>query len=114
MLPFGRFPGVDTVLGPEMKSTGEVMGIDADPGRALAKALVAGGRGAARPAGRCSSRREPRQARDRASRAKRLADMGFRLLATKGTAGVLAARRDPGRARSTKVSEGGPVSVGAT
>ena len=32
VLPFGRFPGVDTVLGPEMKSTGEVMGIDADPG----------------------------------------------------------------------------------
>ena len=32
VLPFGRFPGVDTVLGPEMKSTGEVMGIDAIPG----------------------------------------------------------------------------------
>ena len=32
VLPFGRFPGVDTVLGPEMKSTGEVMGIDADSG----------------------------------------------------------------------------------
>ena len=55
VLPFGRFPGVDTVLGPEMKSTGEVMGIDADqrdgPGQG-------DGRGRARPArsrARCSS-----------------------------------------------------------
>ena len=42
VLPFGRFPGVDTVLGPEMKSTGEVM-VDADSGMALAKAMVAAG-----------------------------------------------------------------------
>jgi carbamoyl-phosphate synthase large subunit len=54
VLPFGRFPGVDTVLGPEMKSTGEVMGIDADSGMALAKAMVAAGH--ALPTGaRCSS-----------------------------------------------------------
>src|SRR5207247_10154372 len=43
VLPFGRFPGVDTILGPEMRSTGEVMGIDADSGMALAKAMVAAG-----------------------------------------------------------------------
>ncbi len=38
VFPFVKFPGVDTVLGPEMKSTGEVMGIDSDFGRAYAKA----------------------------------------------------------------------------
>ncbi len=43
VLPFGRFPGVDTILGPEMRSTGEVMGIDVDSGMALAKAMVAAG-----------------------------------------------------------------------
>ncbi|MEO5356485.1 MAG: carbamoyl-phosphate synthase large subunit [Nitrospirae bacterium YQR-1] len=42
VLPFGRFPGVDTILGPEMKSTGEVMGIDVDFGLAYAKAQVSG------------------------------------------------------------------------
>ena len=41
VLPFGRFRGVDTLLGPEMKSTGEVMGIDADFPSAYAKAFVA-------------------------------------------------------------------------
>ena len=54
VLPFGRFPGVDTVLGPEMKSTGEVMGIDADPGMALAKALVAAGHALPDARARCS------------------------------------------------------------
>ena len=41
MLPFGRFHGVDTVLGPEMRSTGEVMGIDAVFGTAFAKSQMA-------------------------------------------------------------------------
>ncbi len=43
VLPFDRFPGVDTLLGPEMKSTGEVMGIDTDFGRAYAKAQMGAG-----------------------------------------------------------------------
>jgi carbamoyl-phosphate synthase large subunit len=43
VFPFIKFPGVDTVLGPEMKSTGEVMGIDASFGAAFAKAQVAAG-----------------------------------------------------------------------
>ncbi len=88
VLPFGRFPGVDTVLGPEMKSTGEVMGIDADAGMALAKAMVAAGH--ALPAGGTVfvsvANRDKRAV---VFPAKRLADMGFRLLATGGTAGVL-------------------------
>ena len=64
VLPFGRFPGVDTMLGPEMKSTGEVMGIDADPGMALAKAMIAAGHALPARDG-VRQRREPRQARDR-------------------------------------------------
>ena len=43
VFPFAKFPGVDTVLGPEMKSTGEVMGIDSDFGRAYAKAQIEAG-----------------------------------------------------------------------
>ena len=43
VLPFNRFPGVDTILGPEMKSTGEVMGLDTDFGRAFAKSQIGGG-----------------------------------------------------------------------
>ncbi|NIZ00038.1 carbamoyl-phosphate synthase large subunit [Thalassospira lucentensis] len=43
VLPFNRFPGVDTLLGPEMRSTGEVMGLDTDFGRAFAKAQMAAG-----------------------------------------------------------------------
>ena len=43
MLPFARFPGVDTILGPEMRSTGEVMGVDASFGRAFAKSQIGAG-----------------------------------------------------------------------
>src|SRR2546427_8292340 len=43
VIPFQRLPGVDTILGPEMKSTGEVMGIDRSLGRAYYKAMVAAG-----------------------------------------------------------------------
>jgi carbamoyl-phosphate synthase large subunit len=104
VLPFGRFPGVDTILGPEMKSTGEVMGVDADPGWALAKALVAGG--TALPAeGTIFVSVANRDKRAIVFPAKRLADMGFRLLATGGTAGVLQRAGIP-VSRVAKVSEG--------
>jgi carbamoyl-phosphate synthase large subunit len=88
VLPFGRFPGVDTVLGPEMRSTGEVMGIDADPGMALAKALVATGAGLP-TSGTAFISVANRDKRAIAYPAKHLVDMGFRLLATNGTAAVL-------------------------
>ncbi len=104
VLPFGRFPGVDTVLGPEMKSTGEVMGIDADPGRALAKALVASGSGL--PAeGSVFVSVANRDKRAIVFPARRLADLGFRLFATGGTAGVLQRAGIPVE-RVAKVSEG--------
>jgi carbamoyl-phosphate synthase large subunit len=104
VLPFGRFPGVDTVLGPEMKSTGEVMGIDADSGMALAKAMVAAGH-ALPVGGTVFVSVANRDKRAIVFPAKRLADMGFRLLATGGTAGVL---RRAGIAveQVAKVSEG--------
>ncbi|MGZ4110060.1 MAG: carbamoyl-phosphate synthase large subunit [Actinomycetota bacterium] len=88
VLPFGRFPGVDTVLGPEMKSTGEVMGVDADPGSALAKAFIAAGT-VLPTSGTVFVSVANRDKRAIVFPAKRLADLGFRLLATKGTAGVL-------------------------
>ena len=55
VFPFVRFPGVDTILGPEMKSTGEVMGGAATFGEAFAKAQMAVGPGAARHGHACSS-----------------------------------------------------------
>jgi carbamoyl-phosphate synthase large subunit len=104
VLPFGRFPGVDTVLGPEMKSTGEVMGLDADPGRALAKAFVASG--ASLPgSGTVFVSVANRDKRAIAFPSRRLAEMGFELLATKGTAGVLERAGIP-VTRVAKVSEG--------
>ncbi len=105
VLPFGRFPGVDTLLGPEMRSTGEVMGIDADPGRALAKALVASG--ASLPSqGTIFVSVANRDKRSILYPAKRLDDLGFRLLATRGTAAVLE-RAGIAVSRVAKVSEGG-------
>ncbi len=106
VLPFGRFPGVDTVLGPEMKSTGEVMGIDADPGIALAKALVAAGAGLP-TSGTVFVSVANRDKRAIVFPARRLTDLGFRLLATGGTAGVLT-RAGIVVERVAKVSEGSP------
>jgi carbamoyl-phosphate synthase large subunit len=105
VLPFGRFPGVDTVLGPEMRSTGEVIGIDADPGGALAKALVSSGT-ALPTSGTAFVSVANRDKRAIVFPAKRLADLGFRLLATKGTASVLE-RAGVAVRRVAKVSEEG-------
>jgi len=89
VLPFGRFPGVDTVLGPEMRSTGEVMGIATDLGVALARAQAS--TGAALPAkGTVFVSVSNRDKRAIVFPIKRLADLGFRIVATRGTAGLLA------------------------
>jgi carbamoyl-phosphate synthase large subunit len=104
VLPFGRFPGVDTILGPEMRSTGEVMGIDVDAGWALAKALVASG-SSLPETGTVFVSVANRDKRAVVMPAKRLSDMGFRLLATNGTAGVLHRAGIPVD-RVAKVSEG--------
>jgi carbamoyl-phosphate synthase large subunit len=109
VLPFGRFPGADTILGPEMKSTGEVMGIDMDSGAAMAKALVSSGATLPRD-GTVFVSVSNRDKRAVLFPAKRLADLGFHLMATGGTAAVLQ-RNGIVVERVTKVSEEGGPSV---
>ncbi|MCZ2812835.1 carbamoyl-phosphate synthase large subunit [Modestobacter sp. VKM Ac-2979] len=93
VLPFHRFRtieghGVDTVLGPEMKSTGEVMGIDAEFGTAFAKSQAAA-YGDLPTGGTVFVSLANRDKRSAVFPVKRLADLGFRVLATVGTAQVL-------------------------
>jgi carbamoyl-phosphate synthase large subunit len=101
VLPFGRFrdpsgAGVDTVLGPEMRSTGEVMGIDATFGTAYAKAQEAV-YGSLPVTGRVFVSVANRDKRAMVFPVKRLADLGFEIWATSGTAEVL--RRNGVRAK---------------
>ncbi|MDP6777533.1 MAG: ATP-grasp domain-containing protein, partial [Candidatus Latescibacteria bacterium] len=111
VLPFSKFPGVDTLLGPEMKSTGEVMGIDTDFGVSFHKAQLGAGV------------RLPMEGtvfisvndRDKAAAipiAGRLSEMGFHIVATKGTCDCLA---DKGivAERIYKIQEGRPNIVDA-
>jgi carbamoyl-phosphate synthase large subunit len=88
VLPFGRFAGVDTLLGPEMKSTGEVMGIDAVFGTAFAKSQSAA-YGELPTKGRVFVSVANRDKRAMLFPVKRLADLGFEVVATEGTAEVL-------------------------
>ncbi|TFU03823.1 carbamoyl-phosphate synthase large subunit [Polymorphobacter arshaanensis] len=88
VFPFARFPGVDPVLGPEMKSTGEVMGIDADFGQAFFKAQL--GAGTVLPMAGCvfiSVKHTDKPVILPAARM--LLDMGFTVIATDGTAEYL-------------------------
>ncbi|MFN2488467.1 MAG: carbamoyl-phosphate synthase large subunit [Actinomycetota bacterium] len=88
VMPFERFPGTDAVLGPEMRSTGEVMGIDGTFGLAFARAEAAAG--IALPLkGSVFVSVADRDKRAVIFPAKRLSDLGFALLATAGTADVL-------------------------
>jgi carbamoyl-phosphate synthase large subunit len=89
VFPFARFPGVDTVLGPEMRSTGEVMGLDRDHATAFAKSQI--GAGNTLPLGGTvfvSVRDADKQGLLGAVRD--LSDLGFRVLATRGTRRALA------------------------
>ena len=93
VMPFNRFRQpdgryVDTVLGPEMKSTGEVMGFDADFGRAFAKAQAAAF-GPLPTSGKVFVSMANRDKRSMIFPIKVLADLGFEILATQGTADVL-------------------------
>ena len=89
VLPFGRFHGVDTVLGPEMRSTGEVMGIDVDFGTAFAKSQEAAYSGGLPTSGRVFVSVADRDKRSMIFPIKRLSDLGFEIVATEGTAEVL-------------------------
>ncbi len=90
VFPFGRFLGVDTLLGPEMRSTGEVMGIDQDFGTAFAKSQAAAFPGGLPTSGRVFVSMADRDKRSMVFPVKRLADLGFEIVATSGTADVLA------------------------
>ncbi|MBW2221614.1 MAG: carbamoyl-phosphate synthase large subunit, partial [Deltaproteobacteria bacterium] len=89
VFPFKRFPGTDPILGPEMKSTGEVMGIDSDFGRAYAKSQIAAGQ-ILPVKGRVFISVRNKDRRSIIFIAKKLADLGFALIATTGTSKVLA------------------------
>jgi len=88
VFPFKRFPGVDIILGPNMKSTGEVMGIDKDFGSAYAKAEIAASHFLPTKGNVFISVRDSDK-RDVVYIAKRLEDLGFGLYASTGTARVL-------------------------
>ncbi len=88
VFPFSRFYGVDTILGPEMKSTGEVMGIDRNFGAAFAKAAIAAGQTLPTRGTVFISVRD-RDKRDAIFVAKHLENLGFKLVATEGTARAL-------------------------
>ena len=109
VLPFARFPGEDALLGPEMKSTGEVMGRDLDFGRALAKAHL--GSGEPLPGGgRVFLSVRDDDKRSITFMAKSLVEMGYELVGTRGTARFL--RRNGVECREVfKVREGRPNTV---
>ena len=111
VFPFSRFAGVDTVLGPEMRSTGEVMGIDGNFDKSRAKSLIAAG--AQLPlTGTVFISLKDADKGPMVSAARRLAGMGFEILATGGTADCLNAEGLE-VSRVNKVLEGRPHIVDA-
>jgi carbamoyl-phosphate synthase large subunit len=102
-----KLPGVDTYLGPEMKSTGEVMGIDYNFNAALAKALLAAGL-ALPPQGSILLSVADRDKPPALSMAKKLAQIGYKLYATEGTSSVLKAAGLEVTTITKKISEGHP------
>ena len=111
VFPFLKFPGVDTLLGPEMRSTGEVMGIDRRFGLAFAKAEEAAGNRL--PSSGCALVTVRPEDRERIGRvSKRLVEAGMTLMATDGTAEYLESLGLE-CARVNKVYEGSPHTVDA-
>ncbi|MEE8332661.1 MAG: carbamoyl-phosphate synthase large subunit [Alphaproteobacteria bacterium] len=111
VFPFNRFPGIDALLGPEMKSTGEVMGLDTDFGRAFAKAQL--GAGQALPdSGTVFISVKDGDKPAMVEFGRTLAGFGFSLIATNGTAAALSAAGIQVE-RINKVLEGRPHIVDA-
>ena len=111
VFPFARFPNVDTILGPEMKSTGEVMGLDTNFARAFAKAQLGAGVSLPRSGTAFLSVRDS----DKPAIvpvARRLSELGFSIMATSGTAKLIAAAGIPVK-HVNKVLEGRPHCVDA-
>ncbi|MEU4224569.1 carbamoyl-phosphate synthase large subunit [Nonomuraea sp. NPDC026600] len=109
VLPFNRFRGVDIVLGPEMRSTGEVMGIDESFGVAFAKSQAAA-YGELPTKGRAFVSVANRDKRAMIFPVRALADLGFEILATEGTAEVL--RRNGVHAKIVRKQSEGPGAGG--
>ncbi|MGD1095481.1 MAG: carbamoyl-phosphate synthase large subunit [Bryobacteraceae bacterium] len=109
VFPFNKFPGVDPTLGPEMRSTGEVMGVGKNFGEAFAKAQLSAGTPLP-DRGRVFLSVNDRDKLVAVALAKRFTDLGFEVTATRGTA---AAIRAAGMASKTvfKVNEGRPNAV---
>lgn len=106
VFPFVKLPGVDPVLGPEMKSTGEVMGIDFDFGKAFFKAQLAAGN-ALPNGGRVFLSMKKGDAERVVPIARKLYEMGFKIFATEGTLAVLEKNGVPGTLVK-KIREGSP------
>ncbi len=106
VFPFNRFPGVDIILGPEMKSTGEVMGIDNDFGQAYLKSQLAAGQNLPKKGNVFISVRD-KDKKEAVSIAKKLQDLGFHIFATPGTAVVLE-KNNIKVALLPKIAEGRP------
>ena len=111
VFPFARFPGVDTVLGPEMRSTGEVMGLDWDYSVAFAKSQIGGGSPLPRSGTVFVSVRDGDKPRILPA-ARLLHDLGFRVIATSGTQRYLVEHGVPAQ-KINKVLEGRPHIVDA-
>jgi carbamoyl-phosphate synthase large subunit len=106
VFPFARFPGVDIILGPEMRSTGEVMGLDSSFGRAFAKSQLGAGSKVPMDGVVFVSVKDPDKAA-MVKPVKRLIDLGFKVVATGGTADFLR-RHGIEAQRVNKVLEGRP------
>lgn len=106
VFPFSRFPGVDIILGPEMKSTGEVMGIDDDFGSAYIKSQIAAGQKIPLKGNVFISVRD-KDKRAVLMIAKQLHSLGFNIFATQGTSGALKKSGIPVTTLS-KIAEGRP------
>jgi len=111
VFPFARFPGVDTVLGPEMKSTGEVMGIDRNFAIAFAKSQIGGGSRLPRQGTVFVSVKDSDKPRV-IDAVRLLIALGFRIIATSGTQRYLAEQGIPA-SKINKVLEGRPHIVDA-
>ncbi len=112
VLPFSRFPGVDTLLGPEMRSTGEVMGVGTTFGLAFAKSQIAAG--TALPAsGAVFLSLADRDKEGGLEAALGFAALGFELAATSGTAGFLEAKGVPVATVVAKVGDRDPAGADA-
>jgi carbamoyl-phosphate synthase large subunit len=111
VFPFARFPGVDTVLGPEMRSTGEVMGIDRTFAIAFAKSQLGAGAGLPRSGTIFVSLRDADKAGVVAP-LRMLRELGFKIIATGGTQRYLEQHGVPA-VKINKVSEGRPHAADA-